>query len=101
MEQNSLKINPHTYGQLIFDKGGKTVQWRKNTATVYSPSGVGKATYKSMKLEHTKVNSKWLKDLKTRHNIVKLLEENVINYTNVFLGQFPKAIEIKAKTNRT
>ena len=54
-----------------------------------------------MKLEHTKVNSKWLKDLKTRHNIVKLLEENVINYTNVFLGQFPKAIEIKAKTNRT
>ena len=59
------------------------------------------ATYKSMKLEHTKVNSKWLKDLKTRHNIVKLLEENVINYTNVFLGQFPKAIEIKAKTNRT
>ena len=42
MEQNSLKINPHTYGQLIFDKGGKTVQWRKNTATVYSPSGVGK-----------------------------------------------------------
>ena len=28
MEQNSLKINPHTYGQLISDKGGKTVQWR-------------------------------------------------------------------------
>ena len=23
------EINPHTYGQLIFDKGGKNIQWRK------------------------------------------------------------------------
>ena len=26
----SWDINPHTYGQLIFDKGGKTVQWKKS-----------------------------------------------------------------------
>ena len=24
------EINPHTYGQLIHDKGSKTIQWRKN-----------------------------------------------------------------------
>ena len=24
-------INPHTYGQLIFDKGGKNIQWRKES----------------------------------------------------------------------
>ena len=64
-----------------------------------------------MKLEHillpyTKINSNCLKDLKIRHDTIKLLEENIgktfsdINCTNVFLGQSPKAIEIKAKINK-
>ena len=41
-----------------------------------------------------------------RHDTVKLLEEKIgktfsdINRTNVFLGQSPKAIEIKAKINK-
>ena len=64
-----------------------------------------------MKLEYsltsyTKINSKWLKDLYIRHNIIKLLEENIgktfsnINYGNIFLCHSPMAIEIKAKINK-
>ena len=64
-----------------------------------------------MKLEHTltpytKINSKWHNNLNIRHGTIKLLEENIgktfsdINCTNVFLGQFPKAIKIKAKINK-
>ena len=33
----SPEINPHTYGQLIYDKGGKDIQW-----TISSISGAGK-----------------------------------------------------------
>ena len=51
-------------------------------------------------------NSKWLKDLNIRQDTIKLLEENIdktfpdINLTNIFSGQFPKAIEMKAKINQ-
>ena len=27
----STEINPHTYDHLIFDKGGKKIQWRKDS----------------------------------------------------------------------
>ena len=47
-----------------------------------------------------------LKDLNVRQDTIKLLEENRgktfsdINHTNVFLGQLPKATEIKAKMSQ-
>ena len=34
-----LEMNPHTYGHFIFDKGAKTIQWKRKTA--FSTSGAG------------------------------------------------------------
>ena len=64
-----------------------------------------------MKLEHfltpyTKINSKWIKDLKVRPETIKLLEENIgktlfdINYSRILYDPPPRILEIKAKINK-
>ena len=63
-----------------------------------------------MKLEHfitpyTKINSKWIKDLNIRPEIVKLLEENLgrmlddINQSKILYDPPPRTTEIKTKVN--
>ena len=54
----------------------------------------------------TKINSKWIKDLNVRTEIIKLLEENIsgtlfgIYCNNIFLDPSPKAKETKMKINK-
>ena len=64
-----------------------------------------------MKLEHfltpyTKINSKWIKDLNVRPEIIKLLEENRgktlsdVNHNRILYDPPPRVMEIKAKINK-
>ena len=64
-----------------------------------------------MKLEHiltphTKINSKWIKDLNVRTETIKLLEENIgkalsdINHSRILYDPPPRLMEIKAKISK-
>ena len=52
---------------------------------------------------HTKINSKWIKDLNERPETTKLLEENIgktlsnTNHSRILYDPPPRVMEIKAK----
>ena len=105
------EINPHTYDQWLFSKGGKNIKWENDNLFSKWCWESWTATCKSTKLEHiltpyTKINSKWLENLSIRYDTSKLLEDSIgktfsdISPTSVFLGQPPKAIGKKKYKNK-
>ena len=110
--KKSPGINPCTYGHLIFDKGGKNIQWRKHNLFNKWCWENWSTTCKRMKLEHvltpyTKINSKWIKDLNVRPETLKLLNENIrrmlydIKHSKILYDPPSRVTEIKTKINGT
>ena len=105
---DSPEINPCLFGQLIFDKGGRSIKWSKNSLFDKWYWKIWKGTWQKMKLNHqltpyTRINSKWIKHLNISHNTIKVLKENigskisVIPHSNIFTNTNLRAMEIKKK----
>ena len=102
----SPEINPSLYGQLIFDKVGRSINWSKNSLFNKWCWEIWTGTCKKMKIDHqliqhTKINLKWIKYLNISHDTIKVLQENIgrkisdIPCSNIFTNMSPRTRDIR------
>ena len=105
-----VEMDPQKYGQLIFDKEGKNIQWNKDSLFSKWCSENWTVTCGKKNLDHfltpyTKINTKWMKDLNVRQEAIKVLEEKTgknlfyLGRSNFLLNMSPEARDTKAKMN--
>ena len=77
-------MNPpaYAYGHLIFDKGAKTIQWKKDSIFNKWCWHNWQLSSRRIRIDPflstcTKVKSKWIKELHIKPETLKLVEEKV------------------------
>jgi hypothetical protein len=104
-------MNPYTYGHLIFDKGAKTIQWKKdnifnkwcwlNCQLAYRRNQID-----SFLSPCTKIESMWINDLHIKVDTLKLIEEEVWKSLKVmgtgekFLHRTPMACALRSRIDK-
>jgi hypothetical protein len=73
-------MNPQNYAHLIFDKGAKNIQWRKDSLFNKCCWEKWLSAYRKLELGPclspcASINSKWIKDLNIRPQTLKLVQE--------------------------
>jgi hypothetical protein len=76
------EMSPHVYGHLIFDKGAKTIQWKKDSifnkwCWINWWLAVRRMQINPFLSPFTKFKSKWIKALHIKLDTLKLIEKKV------------------------
>ena len=109
-QDRKTEVNPHIYGQLLYDKGGKNIHWKKVPLFNKWYWENWTAPCRRIKLghcltPHIKLNSKWIKSLNVRLDTIKLTDEDTgrtlwHKSQQYLFGSSPRVIKIKTKISK-
>jgi len=105
------EMNPHTYSHLIFDKGAKIIQWKKDNIFNKWCWFNWRSACRRMQIDSflspcTKLKSKWIKELHIKPDTLKLIEEKVrknlehMGTEENFLNKTTKAHALRSRINK-
>jgi hypothetical protein len=96
--------NPHTYGHLNFDKGSKTIQWKKDSIfNKWCRIACRKMQINPYLPPCSKLKPKWIKDLYIKPDTLKLIEKKVgksledMGTGENFLNRTPITYDLKSR----
>ena len=91
----SPERNPCSFSQLIYDTGGKCIQWSRDSLFnkwLWENSYMSRVKLEHFHVPYTKIRSKWIKDLNRR--------PETINCIMFFFNLSSQVTEIKAIVNK-
>ena len=104
-------MNPHTYGHLIFDKGAKTIQWKKDSIFNKWCWHNWWLSCRRMRIDPflspcTKVKYKWIKELHIKPETLKFIKEKVreslkdMGTGEIFLNRTTMAFAVRSRIDK-